>query len=149
MSSLDANAAKEQNLAKLAGLGITFDYISELVDSFYDRIRVHNVLGSIFNEAIGENWEHHMPQMKDFWTSVALGTGVYSGKPVPAHRKHMDKIQIEHFDIWLALFRTTLEDTAPNEACVEHFMVRANRIAKSLKLAIFGVPGLGVPKYEE
>lgn len=148
MTQSPTQDTRDETLTRAAEIGVTPDYIYNLVDKFYERIHADETLGPIFDEAIGENWNHHLSQMKDFWTSVALGTGVYSGKPVPAHRKHMHAIKSEHFDIWLGLFQQTLKDTAPNEACVEHFMVRANRIAKSLKLAIFGIPGLGAPKYE-
>ena len=148
MTQPPAQSARDETLAKAAEIGVTPDYIYSLVDSFYERVHADETLGPIFDKAIGDSWDHHLSQMKDFWTSVALGAGVYSGKPVPAHRQHLQAIKSEHFDIWLGLFQKTLEDTAPSEACVEHFMVRAHRIAKSLKLAMFGIPGLGAPKYE-
>ena len=147
MTSPRATAARAEIVEKATAMGITPAYISILVDSFYDRIREHDILGPIFKNAIGENWTPHLSQMKAFWASVTLSSGVYSGKPVPAHHKHIDSIQNEHFDIWLGLFRQTLEDTAPTPDAVEYFMVRAERIAKSLKLALFGTPGLGAPSY--
>ena len=42
-----------------------------------------------------------------------------------------------HFDIWLAPFRKTLEDTAPSPAVVPYFMEPAERISDSLKQAMF------------
>ena len=147
MTSPRALAAREEILQKATAIGITPDYISTLVDSFYDSIREHEILGPVFNNAIGDNWAPHLSRMKAFWASVTLNAGLYSGKPVPAHRKHIETIQSEHFDIWLGLFRQTLEDTAPTPECTEYFMVRADRIANSLKLALFGMPGLGAPKY--
>lgn len=147
MPSSDTPTPKDDIAAKTSAMGITPDYISVLVDSFYGRIQTHEVLGPIFKTAIGEDWAPHLSQMKNFWTSVALGSGIYSGKPVPAHHKHRESIESQHFDIWLGLFRETLEDTAPSADCAEYFMVRANRIAKSLKLALFGVPGLGAPRF--
>lgn len=147
MTSPRAIAARQDILAKATAMGITPAYISRLVDTFYDRIRVHDVLGPVFNNAIGDDWGPHLSRMKAFWASVTLNAGLYTGKPVPAHRKHMDTMQIEHFEIWLGLFRETLEDTAPTSDCTEYFMVRADRIANSLKLALFGIPGLGAPKY--
>ena len=144
-----AHRVKDDIAIKAAVIGITPDYISTLVDSFYGHIRSHDTLGPIFEQAIGDNWDHHLTQMKAFWTSVALGSGVYSGKPVPANHKHRETIQSHHFDMWLSLFRQSLEETAPTSEAIDYFMVPANRIAKSLKLALFGVPGLGAPKYEE
>lgn len=123
-------------------IGITDDYIDHLVETFYDKIRQHDVLGPVFEQAIGENWAHHLARMKDFWASVTLNTGQYSGQPVPAHKKHSEAIEEWHFEIWLGLFQQTLEETASSPEAIEYFMVRANRIAASLKLAIFGLPSL-------
>ena len=127
-----------------AALGIDNAYIDLLVETFYARIRKDATLGPIFDKAIGDNWPPHLATMKDFWASVALNAGRYSGKPVPAHKKH-PSIQKQHFDIWLSLFRATLEDTAPKPATVLYFMERAERIAGSLQLALFGIPGLEMP----
>jgi len=79
--------------------------------------------------------------MKDFWASVAMNAGRYSGKPVPKHKK-LSSVTPAHFKIWLALFEETLEETAPSPAVVSHFMERAERIAQSLQLAMFGLPGI-------
>lgn len=127
--------------AQARAIGVTDAYISMLVDEFYDRIRTHEVLGPIFNDAIGDNWTAHLAKMKLFWGSVALNTGQYSGKPAPAHRR-LANVNPAHFDTWLALFEATLEETAPSPAAIEYFMERARRIAQSLQLAMFGVPGL-------
>lgn len=122
-------------------IGIDEAYVSLLVDEFYRRVRLDRTLGPIFEAAIGDRWDHHLPRMKSFWASVALNTGSYSGQPVPAHRKLTD-VEKSHFGIWLALFRQTLEDTAATPGAVAYFMERAERIAESLQLAMFGFPGL-------
>lgn len=126
-------------------MGIDEAYISRLVDEFYTRVRANDVLGPIFDEAIGDRWDHHLPRMKSFWASVALNAGTYSGQPVPAHRK-LTRVEQSHFQIWLSLFRETLENTAPSPEAVDYFMERANRIAESLQLAMFGFAGLPVKR---
>ena len=126
-------------------IGIDETYISLLVDEFYVRIRADAVLGPIFEGAIGDRWDHHLPRMKSFWASVALNAGTYSGQPVPVHKK-LTQVEEAHFTHWLALFRRTLEDTAPGAEAVDYFMERANRIAESLQLAMFGFPGLPVKR---
>ncbi|WP_420434903.1 group III truncated hemoglobin [Hyphobacterium sp.] len=124
-----------------AAMGIDDAYISVLVETFYERVRAHPVLGPVFNDAIGDNWPEHLARMKDFWASVALNAGRYSGKPVPAHKKHAS-IKPQHFGVWLGLFEQTLTDTAPTPGALSYFMERAHRIAQSLQLALFGMPGL-------
>ena len=125
--------------ARAERMGVDQAYISTLVDTFYERVRADPTLGPIFEAAIGDRWEPHLQTMKAFWASVALNAGVYSGKPVPAHTKHAT-IKADHFAIWLGLFRRTLEDTAPTPAAVDYFMERAERIARSLQLALFHKP---------
>ncbi|MEQ9640329.1 MAG: group III truncated hemoglobin [Alphaproteobacteria bacterium] len=132
--------------AQAARLGIDDAYISTLVDSFYSRIRADATLGPIFQDAIGDRWDQHMPRMKNFWASVAMNAGRYNGKPIPAHVK-LNAVQREHFDIWLGLFRQTLEDTAPTPGAVPYFMERAERIADSLRFAMFGLPNLPRPDF--
>lgn len=96
----------------------------------------------MFARVIGaDDWTPHLATMKDFWSSVALSTGRYSGQPVPKH-KAIVGLEKEHFALWLDLFEETLKDTAPSSGAVPYFMERANRIAESLKLAIFGMPSL-------
>ena len=131
-----------------AALGINDAFISDLVETFYARTRQHPVLGPIFNNQIGDNWDHHLGMMKDFWASVTMNAGRYSGKPVPAHQK-VSTIKPQHFQIWLGLFELTLSELTENADCIDYVMVRARRIAKSLQLALFGMPGLGPPNLNE
>jgi hemoglobin len=127
--------------AKAAQLGIDDAFVDRLVETFYGRIRADATLGPIFNSAISD-WEPHLATMKDFWASVAYNAGRYSGRPVPAHLKHKT-IRKEHFAVWLGLFREVLEEISPSPLTVAYFMERAERIAQSLQLAMFGLPGLG------
>lgn len=138
---ISAHQRRQDVQAKAAAMGVDEDYISLLVDSFYARIREHEELGPIFNAAIGDKWDAHLTRMKAFWASVALNAGAYSGKPVPVHQK-LSGLQRAHFKTWLALFHQTLKDTAPSPAAILYFQERAERIAQSLQLAIFGLPGL-------
>lgn len=136
--SADARRAEIQ--AHATAMGIDDAFISHLVESFYQRVRAHDVLGPIFNNAV-EDWDAHMPNMKDFWSSVTMSTGRYSGKPVPAHQK-LTGVSKDDFAIWLGLFEQTLHDIAPSPDVVPYFMERAQRIAESLKLAMFTLPSL-------
>lgn len=147
MTDLRVKAARQAIRDDAAAMGINDDYINLLVETFYARIRAHHVLGPVFEQAVGDNWDHHLARMKVFWASVTMNAGRYSGKPVPAHRKHSDSIRDWHFGVWLGLFKQTLIDTAEHPEAIEYFMVRAERIAESLKLAMFGMPGLGKPSY--
>jgi len=126
--------------AQAAAMGIDDAFISDLVETFYERVRAHARLGPIFAEMV-EDWDEHLPKMKDFWSSVTMSTGRYSGKPVPAHQK-LTGVDKDDFGVWLGLFEQTVRDLAPSKEVVPYFMERAARIAESLKLAMFTLPSL-------
>lgn len=129
--------------ARAAAMGIDDAFISTLVDTFYSRVRAHDRLGPIFSQAV-KDWDEHLPKMKDFWSSVAMSTGRYSGKPVPAHQK-LTGVAHDDFAVWLGLFEDTVRDLAPSPDVIPYFMERAHRIAESLKLAMFTLPSLKKP----
>lgn len=121
-----------------AETGIDEAMISALVDGFYDRVRADTLIGPIFDERISD-WGPHLAQMKLFWSSVALMTGVYHGRPMPKHLPL--PVDGRHFDRWLELFRATARDLCP-PAAADHFIERAERIADSLELGIAGANGV-------
>jgi hemoglobin len=139
-TSQPAKTAREKLQDDAKRIGITTEYISDLVDHFYERIRQDPELGDIFMTAIGEEWEPHLKTMKRFWASVALNTGSYSGKPVQVHQALTSQqgapLMQAHFARWLALFRLSLAETAPSEEAEAFFTERANRIAHSLQMGI-------------
>ncbi|AZO71757.1 MAG: group III truncated hemoglobin [Mesorhizobium sp.] len=115
--------------------GVDRTSIGVLVRKFYSRVRKDERLGPIFAREITGDWDPHLEKMTDFWCSVILKSGVYQGRPVPAHLKLEDLTEAD-FEIWLALFRETAAELfAPKTAAV--FVERAERIAASLKLAMF------------
>lgn len=124
--------------------GIDRAFIGGLVREFYRRVRGNERLGPIFAGVIGDHWEPHLEKMTDFWCAVILKNGAYSGRPVPAHLK-LKRVREEDFDIWLGIFRrTATELCTPEVAAV--FTERAERIAQSLKLAMFfRLPAAGIP----
>lgn len=115
-----------------AATGIDEGMIDRLVEAFYARVRDDALIGPIFAARIGD-WAPHLAQMKLFWSSVALSTGVYQGRPMPKHLPL--PIDATHFDRWLALFEATTREVCPPVAAA-HFMERARRIAESLELGV-------------
>ena len=106
--------------------------IETVVRSFYNRIRKDSFLGPIFNEHI-KDWEPHLQNMFAFWSSVMLHTRRYNGRPMPKHV--VLPIDANHFDHWLELFKTTVEELClPEDA--ELFMKKATQIAHSLEMSV-------------
>ena len=118
--------------------GIDEAMIDALVEGFYARVRDDDLIGPVFAARI-EDWGPHLAQMKLFWSSVALSTGVYQGRPMPKHLPL--PIDARHFDRWLELFRQTARALCPPVAAI-HFIKRAERIAQSLELGIAGSNGV-------
>ncbi len=112
--------------------GLDENVLETLVQRFYGRVREDDLLGPIFAERISD-WGPHLERMAAFWSSVALMSGRYHGKPVP---KHVGlPVKAEHFDRWQALFRLTAREVC-TPAGAEHVIERAERIARSLRMAV-------------
>ena len=121
--------------------GIDDQMIRRVVAEFYARARKHDVLGPIF-EAHVSNWDEHIDRISAFWSSVLLMTGRYDGRPMPAHAR-IPGLTSEHFDIWVSLFRDTVQDLCP-PAAAALFVDRAERIGDTLEAGIAQHRALGL-----
>jgi hemoglobin len=117
---------------------VSEDGIRQLVDAFYDKVRLDAELAPIFLRAIPGDWEPHLARMYAFWSSVMLTTGRYKGNPVVKHLV-IPGIQPHLFERWLALFSETCGELF-DDGVSEEFRAKAARIAESLKLALFYRP---------
>lgn len=84
------------------------DDIRLLVDNFYDKVKMDAQIGPVFISIIRDRWPEHLEKMYRFWQTVLLDEHTYSGSPFPPHA-HMPLTQV-HFDCWLKLFFSTLDD---------------------------------------
>ena len=125
----------------MARTGLDEAVLTQLVHSFYARVRSDAELGPIFASRITE-WEPHLERMVAFWSSVALMTGRYHGAPVPKHAGL--PVTWDHFERWLALFRQTADEVCTPEGAA-HVIERAERIARSLHMAAEDVQRAGAP----
>ena len=135
----DPEARRQAAVRRIqAETGIDEAMIARLVDTFYDRVRADPLLGPVFADRISD-WDPHLQQMRLFWSSVALMSGVYHGRPMPKHLPL--PVDARHFDRWLGLFEATAAEVCP-PAAAAHFVERARRIAESLELGIAGAQGV-------
>ncbi|MGV8928660.1 MAG: group III truncated hemoglobin [Brevundimonas sp.] len=143
--SPDSGSRRDAVIRRIeAETGIDEPMIALLVDAFYDRVRDDPLIGPVFNDRISD-WGPHLAQMRLFWSSVALMSGVYHGRPMPKHLPL--PVDARHFDRWLELFEATAADVCP-PAAAAHFIERARRIAESLELGIAGAHGVLLGKGE-
>ena len=127
-----ASARPEMTATIMAETGLDEGILRDLVRSFYDKVRRDEVLGPIFAARI-TYWGPHLERMVAFWSSVALMTGRYHGRPVQAHTPL--PIKRDHFELWLVLFRETAHEVCTAEGAA-HVIERAERIARSLHIAV-------------
>lgn len=125
-----------------ARTGIDAEMIDRLVRTFYGKVRQDAVLAPVFAARIAD-WEPHLVRMGEFWSSVALMTGIYHGQPMEKHLRL--PVDARHFDRWLDLFREAAHEVCPPAAAL-HFIERAERIAQSLEMGIAVAQGVLLTK---
>jgi hemoglobin len=111
-----------------------------LVNTFYEQVQKHDVLGPFFNEVAHVNWSAHLPKMYDFWEFILLGTGSYKGNVSSPHvALHAKKnLQPSDFDAWIFLFNQTV-DAHFEGPKAEEIKQRASSIAGVLNYKLNGV----------
>jgi len=124
--------------------GVSEDLIRQLVETFYDCVIRDPELGPIFHKALSGRWSQHLALMVDFWSSIALRTGRYQGKPQAAHFGL--PLTPELFARWLSLFEKTAQDICEPDVA-DFFVDRARRIAESLQIGLgIGPKACGFPR---
>ncbi len=104
--------------------------ITLLVNTFYAKIRQHELLFSVFDPIIKGNWEAHLQKMVTFWSTLLLYTRQYKEDPLPKHLPL--PLQKKHFDEWLRLFNETVDGLFKGELA-NNAKKRAFSIARIMK----------------
>jgi hemoglobin len=107
--------------------------IDRLMHLFYERAMVDETIGYFFTDVARLDLEHHLPIIGDFWESLLFGTGVYARhgrNPLMVHRDLHDQSALsrEHFERWLELFTTAVDDLFAGERA-DFIKLRARAIA--------------------
>jgi hemoglobin len=113
--------------------GLDEAMMERLVREFYTRARADSLLGPIFEQRLAGHWEEHFAKLTDFWSQIALRTGRYQGRPLPAHAGL--GLEPAHFRAWLALFEQTARDVLPPDGA-RFLVARAHRIAESFQIGL-------------
>ena len=114
--------------------------IELLINSFYDKVKIDDTIGFIFNQAIGTDWSHHLPVMYNFWDMVLFSKPGYGGNPTQKHVDLDKKIQLnkEHFDRWLELWNATIDGLFAGENADQaknRGMLMANMISIKVQMS--------------
>jgi hemoglobin len=102
-----------------------------LVHAFYNKVQRDERLGYIFSDYAEVDWNHHLPRMVDFWSSLLFQTGRYNGRPF---RQHLPlPVQQDDFSRWLTLFKETAGEHFEGEKA-NYAKEMASKIASSFSL---------------
>ena len=109
----------------------TRDDIKLLVDTFYKKVEVNPVIGYIFTDVAKVDWQHHLPKMYNFWSSIILGDQSYEGNPMLTHIKlgKLTPLGESEFSEWLLLFNATVDELFEGPKADEA-KLRAGNIAR-------------------
>lgn len=94
--------------------------INILVNSFYSKVRVDELLGPIFNAHISDDkWPEHLDKLIDFWETNLFGVAKFKGNPTQKHI-NVDKnlnysIEQKHFGRWLQIWFETIDELYEGE----------------------------------
>ena len=103
--------------------------VTELVNTFYAKVRDDEILGPLFERHVAD-WNQHMPKMIAFWSTALCGSKSYRGNPMLLHRA-LPGLTRSMFERWLDLFHEAAS-ALPNRAMAERAGELSQRIAQSL-----------------
>jgi hemoglobin len=87
------------------------EHIELLVDEFYKQVRRDELLNPVFEKIIGDQWDHHLNKMYQFWETILFDTVGYKGSPVRKHMKLDDTTPLSEdlFNRWTFLWEKTVD----------------------------------------
>jgi hemoglobin len=105
----------------------TEDDVKFFTDLFYQKLLADDRINRHF---IHLDLQQHMPKIYNFWNSILLGTRVYKGNMIDAHKNL--SLTREDFPIWLRHFESTLREHFEGEK-TDEAISRANTIAMTMR----------------
>lgn len=86
--------------------------IRQLVEAFYAKAKPDPVIGHFFTKVVALDWDHHIPLISDFWSSMLLGLRSYQGNPMDKHFQldSLSRMEHAHFERWLELWTETVDE---------------------------------------
>lgn len=104
----------------------TLDDIKLMVNTFYEKVQIDDLIGPIFNDKIQNRWTEHLEKMYRFWQTILLEEHTYSGSPFPPHKQL--PVDQSHFDRWMLIFTETIDSLFEGKIA-EEAKVRAANMA--------------------
>lgn len=110
--------------------------IDRLMLEFYRRAMSDDVIGYIFTDVAKLDLDRHLPIIGDFWETMLFRTGDYGRhgrNPLMVHGELNERapLNIEHFQRWLEIFRSCVDEMFSGEAA-DFIKMRAGNIANRM-----------------
>ncbi len=115
------------------------DDVFQLVTTFYEKVKLDELLGPFFNDRI-ENWDEHLERLTTFWESSLFLKTKYLEDPLEAHIKvdneNNNAITELHFGVWLNLWFQTIDELFEGDYA-QNAKRRARKMGTFLYLKIY------------
>ena len=124
--------------------------VERLVRAFYARAMADPMIGYLFTDVAKLDLEAHVPVIASFWETMLLGKPTYGGGAFRPHAELHARAPLRggHFERWLALWRTTVDELFAGERA-EEAKAHADRVARAfhrrLQAIDAGLPPDGIP----
>ncbi|MFN0050456.1 MAG: group III truncated hemoglobin [Cytophagales bacterium] len=118
----------------------TKEDIEKLINHFYAQVVRDEQIGTFFNEVAPVNWEKHLPIMVGFWQFILFSTpNAYVGSVMTPHihLNELKKLEPQHFDRWLLLFSTAVNELFEGTKAADAILAAKN-IGATIKYKIVG-----------
>jgi hemoglobin len=112
-----------------------------LVRAFYGRALEDPLIGWLFVDVAKLDLEAHIPVIASFWETILLGARSYGGGAFGKHAQLNAKAELRaaHFDRWLALWRTTVDELFAGPRA-DLAKTHAERVAGAFHRRLQGLP---------
>lgn len=108
-----------------------------LISTFYSTLLKNKEMKKFFEHI---DFEAHRPRMISFWDFIVFNTpNAYTGSLMPVH-EHLHKMfpfEKQHFEIWLATFKKTVDENFVGDRA-EAIKNAAVQIGATMKYKIIG-----------
>jgi hemoglobin len=115
--------------------------IERLARAFYAKAFDDTMIGYLFTDVAELDLEAHLPRITDFWETVLLGTGSYSGGAFAVHQQlnELSPLRGGHFERWITLWSQTIDELFAGPTA-EQAKTHARRVARAFHRRLQGLP---------
>ena len=113
-----------------------------LLERFYEKAMVDELIGHFFTEVAPLNLATHIPLIVDFWETILFDKAQYRGNVMDVHQ-HLHQLfafKAEHFARWVLLFQQTIDGLFSGEKA-ERAKQRGASIATVMQIKLLH-PGI-------